>query len=53
MAHVLILKSGKVMVFSVKSVADLYRINSGGTLVSTFNTQANIQRIKDTYVQST
>jgi len=51
MAHVLILKSGKVMVFSVKEVADLYKLNTGGTLVSTFRTDANIQRIKDTYVQ--
>jgi hypothetical protein len=50
MAYVLILKSGKVMVFSVKAVAELYRSNNGGTLVSTYPCEANIKRITETYV---
>lgn len=51
MIHVLILKTGKVMVFSVKAVAELYRGNLGGTLVSTFDCEANVKRITETYVQ--
>ena len=51
MIHVLILKTGKVMVFSVKAVAELYRGKLGGTLVSTFDCEANVKRITETYVQ--
>lgn len=48
MKYVLILKTGKVMVFTVKAVAELYRdINSGSTLVSTFPTADNIARVKE------
>jgi hypothetical protein len=45
MIYVLIGKTGKVMVFSVKACAELYRDINGGTLVSTINNPANIQRI--------
>lgn len=48
MKYVLILKTGKVMVFTVKSAAQLYRdINLGSTLVCTFNTPDNLTRIKE------
>jgi hypothetical protein len=50
MKYVLILKTGKVMVFSVKAVAELYRNNNdGSTLVATFPTEENIARIKEAY----
>ena len=51
MRYVLILKNGKVMVFSVKAVAELYRDNTGGTLVSTFDTPENVKRIAESCVQ--
>lgn len=47
MVYVLIGKTGKVMVFSVKACAELYRSINGGTLVSTIDNAANIQRIKE------
>jgi hypothetical protein len=47
MKYVLILKTGKVMVFGVEECAKLYKDIYGGTLVSTFNTKANIERIKE------
>lgn len=50
MKYVLILKTGKVMVFTVKAVAELYRdINLGSTLVSTVGCQENIARICESY----
>jgi hypothetical protein len=50
MKYVLILKTGKVMVFSIKAVAELYQENNkGSTLVATFPTADNIARIKETY----
>jgi hypothetical protein len=42
MSYVLILKTGKVMVFSVKSVAELYLLNYGGTLVSKSLNEVNV-----------
>lgn len=48
MKYVLITKTGKVMVFSVKACAQLYRDINGGTLVSTVApTAASIERIKE------
>jgi hypothetical protein len=38
---------GKVMVFGVKSCAELYQTINGGTIVSTFPTKENIARIKE------
>jgi hypothetical protein len=49
MKYVLITKLGKVMVFNVKACAELYQTISGGTIVATFPTADNIQRIKETY----
>lgn len=48
MKYVLILGSGKVMVFTVKAVAELYNQIYGGTLVSTIACQVNIDRLSET-----
>lgn len=47
MKYVLITKMGKVMLFNVKSCAELYQAINGGTIVSTFPTEENIARIKE------
>ena len=47
MKYVLITKLGKVMVFNVKACAELYQTIEGGTIVATFPTADNIQRIKE------
>ena len=47
MKYILITKLGTVMVFSVKQCAELYRSINGGTIVATFPTAENIQRIKE------
>lgn len=48
MKSVLILPTGKVMVFTVREVAELYQRNLGGTLVRTIPCEANIERLKET-----
>lgn len=45
MKYILILKTGKVMVFSVKECAKLYESIYGGTLVSTIDNEENVKRI--------
>jgi hypothetical protein len=47
MKYVLILKNGKIMVFHVKAVAELYRDNTGGTLVDA----SIIEKCAETCVQ--
>jgi hypothetical protein len=49
MKFILITKFGKVMIFNVKSCAELYQCINGGTIVTTFPTADNIARIKETY----
>jgi hypothetical protein len=52
MRYVLIMKYGKVMVFNVKQCAVLYQQINGGTLVATFPTEANVERLSETYTQA-
>jgi len=47
MKYVLITKNGKIMQFYIKAVAETYRSIHGGTIVATFPTAGNIQRIKE------
>jgi hypothetical protein len=47
MKYILITKLGTVMIFGVKQCAELYRTINGGTIVATFPTEENIQRIKE------
>jgi hypothetical protein len=47
MKYVLILSTGKLMIFSVKACAELYRKSYGGTLVTTFDCEANFERLKE------
>ena len=47
MKYILITKLGTVMIFNVKACAELYRTINGGTIVATFPTAENIQRIKE------
>ena len=47
MKYILITKLGTVMIFNVKSCAELYRNINGGTIVATFPTEDNIARIKE------
>jgi hypothetical protein len=47
MKYILITKFGSVMIFGVKACAELYRGINGGTIVATFPTEENIQRIKE------
>ena len=44
MRYVLIMKSGKVMVFNVKACAEIFQQANGGTLVATFPIEENINR---------
>ena len=45
MKYILILKSGKVMIFSVKECAKMYESIYGGFLVSTIDNEENVKRI--------
>ena len=47
MKYILITKRGTVMIFRIKSCAELYRSINGGTIVATFPTADNIARIKE------
>ena len=48
MKTVLILPTGKVMVFTVRACAELYQQIHGGTLVRTIPCEVNIERLKET-----
>jgi hypothetical protein len=45
MKYILILKTGKVMVFTIKECAKMYESIYGGTLVSTIDNEENVKRI--------
>lgn len=47
MRPILILPNGKVMVFFVRSVAELYRTIHGGTIVNTIPCQVNLERLTE------
>jgi hypothetical protein len=50
MKYVLILSTGKLIVFSIKACAELYRDAYGGTLVATIGCEANYARLKEVVV---
>lgn len=50
MKYVLILSTGKLMVFSIKACAELYHSAYGGTLVATIGCEANFERLKEVAV---
>ena len=47
MNYILITKSGRIMQFYIKATADLYQTLNGGTVVATFPTEENIERIRE------
>lgn len=47
MRPILILPNGKIMVFHIRAVADLYQSIHGGTIVNTFPTEVNLQRLTE------
>ena len=53
MRYVLITKNGTIMQFHIKAVAETYRTIHGGTIVATFPTEDNIQRIKECVYERT
>lgn len=48
MKYVVIFKSGKTAVFSVKQCAQLYAQIYDGVVISTFDCQVNIDRLTET-----
>lgn len=47
MRPILILPNGKIMVFHVRAVADLYQTIHGGTIVNTIPCEANLERLSE------
>lgn len=47
MRPILILPNGKIMVFHIRAVADLYQTIHGGTIVNTIPCEVNLERIQE------